>query len=489
MKITTKSVDQTQFISDAVVGNYQANLWRQFGAVDPDTDALWWYSANAGNGAERRAHAEHRPQQGPAGRRRPRQGPPVDLVRRPQGGLRPAPAAVRGRHPLRLAPARDLVHRGRQQRARPDQRAAARRRAVAAHRRRRRLRRRGPLDPDVGHQPVTAPERRPVDMRFVRKRVIQLVLVLLVVTFLSFFMINLLPGDPARVVCGISCDQKAYEQTRKELGLDKPIIVSVRQVAQGHGHRGHGQVGHQPAAGVRAPSRQRLPVTLELLIYSEIIALVLAIPMAILAAQRAGSVFDRVSTTVAFGMLSVPDFVVGHPADPDLRGEPGVVPGHQTGRLLHRPDREPARHVPAGADPGLRRDGGLHAAVAHRPHLHAAGGLHHDGQGQGDLVPAGADAPRLPAVELLADHGDRPRHRSAHRRRLHRRDPLRPQRHRQLHRDQHLLPRLHPGAGRRRAGRRRPTCSSTSPSTCSTPSSTRGSAMPAPSPESDPGRA
>jgi peptide/nickel transport system substrate-binding protein len=51
MKITTKSVDQTQFISDAVVGNYQANLWRQFGAVDPDTDALWWYSANAGNSA------------------------------------------------------------------------------------------------------------------------------------------------------------------------------------------------------------------------------------------------------------------------------------------------------------------------------------------------------------------------------------------------------------------------------------------------------
>ena len=50
MKVTIKSTDQSQFISDAVVGNYQANLWRQFGAVDPDTDALWWYSANAGTG-------------------------------------------------------------------------------------------------------------------------------------------------------------------------------------------------------------------------------------------------------------------------------------------------------------------------------------------------------------------------------------------------------------------------------------------------------
>jgi len=147
-------------------------------------------------------------------------------------------------------------------------------------------------------------------MRFVRKRVIQLVLVLFFVTFLSFFMINLLPGDPARVVCGISCDQKAYEQTRKDLGLDKPIIVRygiwLKDMATGD--MGKSATNQQP---VSTAISQRLPVTLELLIYSEIIALVLAIPMAILAAQRAGSVFDRASTTVAFGMLSVPDFVVG----------------------------------------------------------------------------------------------------------------------------------------------------------------------------------
>jgi peptide/nickel transport system substrate-binding protein len=52
MKVTLKQTDQAQFISDAVLGHYQANLWRQFGAVDPDTDALWWYSANAGNSAQ-----------------------------------------------------------------------------------------------------------------------------------------------------------------------------------------------------------------------------------------------------------------------------------------------------------------------------------------------------------------------------------------------------------------------------------------------------
>ncbi len=147
-------------------------------------------------------------------------------------------------------------------------------------------------------------------MRFVRKRVTQLVLVLLAVTFLSFLMINLLPGDPARAVCGISCNQKAYEQTRVDLGLNHNIVVRygiwLKDLATGD--MGKSATNNQPVAEALS---QRLPVTLELLLYCEVIALVMAIPLALLAAQRAGSVFDRASTTVAFGMLSVPDFVVG----------------------------------------------------------------------------------------------------------------------------------------------------------------------------------
>ena len=147
-------------------------------------------------------------------------------------------------------------------------------------------------------------------MRFVRKRVLQLVLVLLAVTFLSFLMINLLPGDPARAVCGISCDQKAYEQTRVDLGLNHNIVVRygmwLKDLATGD--MGKSATNNQPVAQALS---QRLPVTVELLLYCEVIALVMAIPLALLAAQRAGSGFDRASTTVAFGMLSVPDFVVG----------------------------------------------------------------------------------------------------------------------------------------------------------------------------------
>jgi peptide/nickel transport system substrate-binding protein len=51
MKVEVKTTEQSAFVVDGVLGNYQVNLWRQFGAVDPDADALWWYSANAGTGA------------------------------------------------------------------------------------------------------------------------------------------------------------------------------------------------------------------------------------------------------------------------------------------------------------------------------------------------------------------------------------------------------------------------------------------------------
>lgn len=47
MQVTLKSTEQGQYITDAVTGAYQANLWRQFGATDPDTDYVWWHKDNA----------------------------------------------------------------------------------------------------------------------------------------------------------------------------------------------------------------------------------------------------------------------------------------------------------------------------------------------------------------------------------------------------------------------------------------------------------
>ena len=146
-------------------------------------------------------------------------------------------------------------------------------------------------------------------MRFVRRKLIQLVVVLFAVTFLSFLLLNLLPGDTAEKLCAGSGGQECVDQKRAELNLDDPIPVRyVKWLGDAlTGDLGTSARTQQP---VWEALQQRLPVTIELLIYSQLLALVVAIPLGLVAAQRAGGVFDWLSTGVMFGLLSIPNFVL-----------------------------------------------------------------------------------------------------------------------------------------------------------------------------------
>ncbi|MEZ5142825.1 MAG: ABC transporter permease [Acidimicrobiales bacterium] len=147
-------------------------------------------------------------------------------------------------------------------------------------------------------------------MRFVLRKVVYLVLVVIGVTFLTYNMLSLLPGDTADAVCGISCDDAARAQVRQQLGLDKPPVL---RYATWLGNAVTGDLGQSARSkqDVTEALGQRLPVTIELLIYAEFIALVVAIPAGLLAAARQGGLFDRGSTATAFFLLSIPPFVLG----------------------------------------------------------------------------------------------------------------------------------------------------------------------------------
>lgn len=147
-------------------------------------------------------------------------------------------------------------------------------------------------------------------MRFVLRKVLYLVLVVIGVTFLTYNMLSLLPGDTADAVCGISCDDAARQQVRDQLGLDKPPVLRYVTWA---GNAVKGDLGQSARSkqSVTEALGQRLPVTIELLIYAEFIALVVAIPAGLLAAARQGGIFDRGSTATAFFLLSIPPFVLG----------------------------------------------------------------------------------------------------------------------------------------------------------------------------------
>jgi peptide/nickel transport system permease protein len=149
-----------------------------------------------------------------------------------------------------------------------------------------------------------------VNARFFAKKVVQLMPVLFAVSALSFLLLNLLPGDPTIAILGPSATAENRAALREELGLNDPLPVRyvhwVGDVATGD--LGKSYVSNQPTVEAL---KQRLPVTLELLLLSQLLALAISIPLAILAALKPNGLLDRVSTSSAFGLLAVPNFMLG----------------------------------------------------------------------------------------------------------------------------------------------------------------------------------
>jgi peptide/nickel transport system permease protein len=147
-------------------------------------------------------------------------------------------------------------------------------------------------------------------VRYALSRLTYLILVLLAVTLLTFLLLKLLPGDPAINILGPSATPAAVAQIHHHLGLDKPLPVQYLNWL-GNALKGNLGKAYQNNQTTVSALRQRLPVTIELLIISQLLALIISIPVAIYAAYRPNGWFDRISTTTAFGLLSIPDFIVG----------------------------------------------------------------------------------------------------------------------------------------------------------------------------------
>src|SRR3954468_5449796 len=147
-------------------------------------------------------------------------------------------------------------------------------------------------------------------MRVIFKKLSYLIPVVFAVTILSFLLIKALPGDPAINKLGFNATPDAIKDIHHQLGLDKPLITQY-VIWMGHlstGNLGRSYISNQP---VMATIKQNLPTTIELMIVAQLIALALAIPAGIYAAYRPNGLFDRISTTISFGMLALPAFVFG----------------------------------------------------------------------------------------------------------------------------------------------------------------------------------
>ena len=148
-------------------------------------------------------------------------------------------------------------------------------------------------------------------MRTVGRLVARLVFVVVVVSFLSFWLLEAAPGDAATARVGVNATPEVLAEARAELGLDDPFLVRYFRWA---GDAIQGDLGDSyRTADTTTWSLlgSALPNTVLLLVYAQIVALAIAVPAAISAARHPGGWLDRVTSSVAFGLFALPAFVLG----------------------------------------------------------------------------------------------------------------------------------------------------------------------------------
>ena len=143
-------------------------------------------------------------------------------------------------------------------------------------------------------------------------RLVRLVATILVVSFVTFMMVNLLPGDPinALVPPESQNDQEFVEQLREEFGLNDPMMVRYANWLGDAvtGDLGKSVITSQPVAG---EIWRRLPITAELALVSIGFSLFIAIPLGTLSAYKQGKRVDQSISAAAQVSLSIPNFVLG----------------------------------------------------------------------------------------------------------------------------------------------------------------------------------
>jgi peptide/nickel transport system permease protein len=147
-------------------------------------------------------------------------------------------------------------------------------------------------------------------MTFVFRRLALLVPTAIGVTIITFFMVHLIPGDPAVTVLGEHATPATVAILHHQWGLDKPLIdqywLFIDRLV--HGNLGESLYYQVPVWGLIT---SRLPATLWLLCYAAVIAIVISVPLAVLAASRKDAVRDHIVRVVPLLGLGMPAFWFG----------------------------------------------------------------------------------------------------------------------------------------------------------------------------------
>jgi peptide/nickel transport system permease protein len=146
---------------------------------------------------------------------------------------------------------------------------------------------------------------------YILRRILSTIPVMAIVALFVFSLLYIAPGDPAAVIAGDQASPEDVERIRQSLGLDRPFLIQfgswIWRIL--HLDLGTSIFTNLPVASMIA---QRIEPTLSLMALTLVLTLVIAVPLGVVAAWKAGSWIDRVIMAFAVSAFSLPVFVVGY---------------------------------------------------------------------------------------------------------------------------------------------------------------------------------
>ncbi|MFV0503840.1 MAG: ABC transporter permease [Lachnospirales bacterium] len=145
---------------------------------------------------------------------------------------------------------------------------------------------------------------------YIVKRVLSLIPVLFIVSVIIFLIIHITPGDPAASMLGMEATQVEIDALNEKMGFNEPLPMQYKNWILGvlKGDLGDSIYMQQP---VTKAIKEHLPPTLALALFAQMIALIIAIPLGIIAAYKRGSAIDTAIMSLSLLGLAIPSFLLG----------------------------------------------------------------------------------------------------------------------------------------------------------------------------------
>lgn len=147
-------------------------------------------------------------------------------------------------------------------------------------------------------------------LKYILKRLLLLIPVIVGISFIIFSIMQLTPGDPAREILGDNAAQEAVDALREEMGLNDPFLLQYGRYMW-KAVRGDFGTSYQTGQSVMKQILERFPTTIYLAIGATLVAIIIGVPVGLISAVKQYSLMDDISTIFSMVLTAIPNFWLG----------------------------------------------------------------------------------------------------------------------------------------------------------------------------------